>query len=336
MNILITGSAGFIGHHLSKHLLEKGYDVIGLDNMNKYYDINLKIERNNVLRGISGKMNNGKYIFNEGDIRDKDLVSRILGNSKPVVIINLAAQAGVRYSIENPQAYIDSNIDGFSLLLELAKQYEIKLFIYASSSSVYGLNSSLPFKETDKTDQPASLYGATKKANELIAHSYSHLYEMKTIGLRFFTVYGPWGRPDMALFKFTKNIIEGEPIDLYNNGDMIRDFTYIQDIIISIGLLLEIELSVMNDSNKSSIFEIFNIGNSNPCKLLKYVESLELQLNKKAIKNMLPMQPGDVRETYADVTKLENHTGYRPTTSVDDGIYHFVEWYKSYKGIEHF
>jgi UDP-glucuronate 4-epimerase len=332
--ILVTGAAGFIGSTLSKRLLAKGDQVIGLDNLNDYYDVNLKKAR---LAQIESHDN---FEFVQLDLEDRTGVADLFKNKKIDKVVNLAAQAGVRYSIENPLSYIDSNIVGFTNILEGSRHNNIKHLVYASSSSVYGLNTTMPFSVHNNVDHPISLYAASKKANELMAHTYSHLYNIPTTGLRFFTVYGPWGRPDMALFKFTKGIIEGTPIDVYNRGLMRRDFTYIDDIVE--GVIRVLDKTPESNPNwsgdtpdpSSSIapYKLYNIGNNNPVELMHYIETLEKALGKTAIKNLLPMQPGDVPATYADVSDLETDVGFKPQTSVEEGIGNFVEWYKKYYG----
>lgn len=333
MNILITGVAGFIGSTLANKLKKMKYNVIGIDNLNNYYDVSLKKDRLKNLNDI---------IFYEVDITNRERVDEIFKLEKPEVVVNLAAQAGVRYSIDNPIAYIDSNIVGFINVLEASRHNDIKNFIYASSSSVYGANESYPFSVHDNIDHPLSLYAATKKANELMAHTYSNLYNMPTTGLRFFTVYGPWGRPDMALFKFTKNIIEGEPIDVYNNGDMLRDFTYVDDIVEAISRLVKKpatsnpEWSGKNPDPATSFapYKVYNIGNNNPVKLLDFIEAIEQNVGKKAIKNMMPLQPGDVPSTYANVDALYDDIGFKPKTSINDGVRKFIQWYMNYYNIK--
>lgn len=330
--ILVTGAAGFIGSTLSKRLLARGDEVIGLDNLNDYYDINLKKAR---LAQIESHSN---FEFVQLNLEDRTAVADLFKNKKIDKVVNLAAQAGVRYSIENPLSYIDSNIVGFTNILEGSRHNNIKHLVYASSSSVYGLNTTMPFSVHNNVDHPISLYAASKKANELMAHTYSHLYNIPTTGLRFFTVYGPWGRPDMALFKFTKGIIEGTPIDVYNRGLMRRDFTYIDDIVEGVIRVLDKtpesnpNWSGDNPDPSSSIapYKLYNIGNNNPVELMHYIETLEKALGKTAIKNLLPMQPGDVPATYADVADLETDVGFKPQTSVEEGIENFVQWYKKY------
>ena len=337
MEILVTGSAGFIGFSLCKKLLGKGISVVGIDNLNSYYDVKLKEERNNELKKISS-ISIGKYEFFEGDIADNSFIKHIFKKFKIKYVVNLAAQAGVRYSIENPFAYIQSNIVGFSNIIEASKINEVKHFIYASSSSVYGGNKRMPFKEEQNVDHPISLYAATKRSNELIAHSYSHLFDLPCTGLRFFTVYGPWGRPDMALFLFTKSILLNEPINIFNNGDMVRDFTYIEDITESIFRLIykipinntDFDFFNPNPSKSWSKFKIFNIGNSKPTPLIKYIEAIEKNLGVKSKKNYLPMQPGDVKATESDNSELEEWVQFKPKTSIEDGVGKFVHWYKDF------
>jgi UDP-glucuronate 4-epimerase len=330
--ILVTGAAGFIGSTLSKRLLARGDQVIGLDNLNDYYDVNLKKAR---LAQIESHDN---FEFVQLDLEDRAGVADLFKNKKIDKVVNLAAQAGVRYSIENPLSYIDSNIVGFTNILEGSRHNNIKHLVYASSSSVYGLNTTMPFSVHNNVDHPISLYAASKKANELMAHTYSHLYNIPTTGLRFFTVYGPWGRPDMALFKFTKGIIEGTPIDVYNRGLMRRDFTYIDDIVEGVIRVLDKTPEpnpnwsgdTPDPSSSIAPYKLYNIGNNNPVELMHYIETLEKALGKTATKNLLPMQPGDVPATYADVADLETDVGFKPQTSVEEGIENFVQWYKKY------
>ena len=314
MKILVTGSAGFIGYHLCNSLLNDGYDILGIDNINNYYNKNLKLDRLEILN----KYNN--FNFKKIDISNRENVAKIFKNFKPYKVINLAAQAGVRFSIENPYAYIDSNIIGFINLIEISKQNDVNGFIYASSSSVYGGNKKLPFSESDMTNDPISLYGATKKSNELIANSYSSLYGLNTTGLRYFTVYGPWGRPDMAYFSFTKKILAEEPIEVYNNGKMKRDFTFIDDIILGTKSALE----------KNYKCEIFNLGNNKNEELMDLIKVLENELSKEAIVKFLPMQSGDVIETYANIEKSIEKLNFNPKTSIQDGIPKFIDWFKKY------
>lgn len=332
MKVLITGAAGFIGYSLSKELLTRGYDIIGVDNMNNYYEVSLKNARLSNLKTVDA------FKFFQFNIEDRDKVKRLFANNQVDVVINLAAQAGVRYSLENPHTYIDSNIVGFMNILEACRYNKVQQLIYASSSSVYGANTSLPFSVHDNIDHPLSLYAATKKANELMAHTYSSLYGLPTTGLRFFTVYGPWGRPDMALFKFTKNIIEGNQIDVYNNGEMMRDFTYVDDIVEAISRLVE-KKAIPNpkwsgkrpDPGSSyAPYKIYNIGNNNPVNLLDFIEVIEEKVGRKAIKNYMPLQAGDVLATYADVEDLYRDIDFRPQTSIKDGVGKFVDWYIDY------
>ena len=347
MSILVTGSAGFIGFHLCKKLIENKFEVIGFDNMNNYYDVNLKSDRVKELKILANKFK-VKFNFIKGDLTINEDLNRVFDNknksniecleTKITCVINLAAQAGVRYSIENPSAYIQSNIVGFSNLIELARNNNVKHFIYASSSSVYGGNKKIPFKESDNVDHPISLYAATKKSNELIAHTYSHLFEMPTTGLRFFTVYGPWGRPDMALYKFTDLIMKNKPIKVFNYGNMTRDFTYIDDVIESVYRLInKLPYKEYNsgqqiyDSSKSwAPYRVFNIGNSKPTNLNYYIQAIEKNLNKKAKIILEDMQPGDVEKTYADTENLENWIDFKPSTSIDKGIKKFINWYLTY------
>ncbi len=330
--ILVTGAAGFIGSTLSKRLLARGDEVIGLDNLNDYYDVNLKKAR------LAQIENHSNFEFAQLNLEDRTAVADLFKNKKIDKVVNLAAQAGVRYSIENPLSYIDSNIVGFTNILEGSRHNNIKHLVYASSSSVYGLNTTMPFSVHNNVDHPISLYAASKKANELMAHTYSHLYNIPTTGLRFFTVYGPWGRPDMALFKFTKGIIEGTPIDVYNRGLMRRDFTYIDDIVEGVIRVLDKTPEpnpnwsgdTPDPSSSIAPYKLYNIGNNNPVELMHYIETLEKALGKTAKKNLLPMQPGDVPATYADVADLETDVGFKPQTSVEEGIENFVQWYKKY------
>ena len=332
MKILVTGTAGFIGYHLAKKLLELGHEVVGYDNINDYYDTNLKyarlselgikkdqIKENELVQSLSYP----KHKFIKANLEDSETLNKLFKTEKFDAICNLAAQAGVRYSIENPHAYISSNVVGFMNILEACRNYDVKNLSYASSSSVYGLNKSQPFKTTDMTDTPVSLYAATKKSNELMAHTYSHLYNIQTTGLRFFTVYGPWGRPDMAPMLFTDAILNNSAIKVFNNGDMSRDFTYIDDIVD--GIVKVIEKPSLN-------FDIYNIGNNSPIQLLDFIETLEKSIGKKAERNFLPMQEGDVVSTYADVIGLINNFNYKPDTKLADGIEQFVKWYKEFYG----
>jgi len=333
MNILVTGAAGFIGFHLSKLLLKKGFNVIGLDNINDYYDPNLKLDRLKIL-GIKSnedciynqKFEKDNFKFIKLNLEDKENLLKLFESENIDIVCNFAAQAGVRYSLTNPDTYIQSNIVGFHNILECCRIYKIKHLIYASSSSVYGLNKKIPFSVNDSVDNPISLYAATKKSNELMAHSYSHLYNIPTTGIRFFTVYGPWGRPDMALFIFTKSIIEGKNIDVYNYGKMMRDFTYIDDIIKGVYKI------IINKKNKK--FSIYNIGNNNSIELLDFIICIEKKLGKIAKKNMLPIQSGDVVKTWANVDGLIKDYGYSPSTNIKNGVDKFINWYLKYYKIE--
>ena len=313
--ILVTGVAGFIGSFVADALLKRGDKVIGIDNINEYYDPSLKEAR---LKHFFNGNNN--FTFYKIDFSDYEEMEKIFEKHKIDKICHLGAQAGVRYSLENPFVYLKSNINGTVVIFELARKFGIKTIIYASSSSVYGGNKKIPFSTEDRVDKPISIYAATKKADELIAHAYHHLYGIKMTGLRFFTVYGPWGRPDMALFKFTKNIIENKPIDVYNKGDMERDFTFVADIV----------SGVLSALDKEWDFEIFNLGNNKPVKLMEFIEVLESVLGKKAEKNLLPMQPGDVPTTFADISSAEKQLDYSPKTDLKEGIKAFVDWYKGY------
>ncbi len=337
MKVLVTGAAGFIGYHVCRKLIGENIEVIGIDNLNNYYDVKLKEDRINELFTIS-KTDKNLFEFLKIDIADKNNLETIFKKFQIEKVINLAAQAGVRYSIENPDAYIQSNLVGFGNILECCRHYKIKHLVYASSSSVYGGNENLPFSELDSVDHPVSLYAATKKANELMAHSYSSLYELPSTGLRFFTVYGPWGRPDMALFLFTKAIIEKKKINVFNHGNMIRDFTYIDDIVESLFRVLNKPPSFdplfdKKDPNPGSSwvpYKVFNIGNSDPIELIKYIEAIEDSLGVQSVKNYLPMQKGDVASTAADTSSLESWIGFKPETNVKEGVDKFVEWYISY------
>lgn len=326
---LVTGAAGFIGFFLSKSLLEKGAEVIGLDNVNDYYDVSLKEARLNILNSFD------KFTFIKADLADKASVNEVFEKFRPDIAINLAAQAGVRYSIENPDAYIGSNIIGFYNVLEACRHYPVEHLVYASSSSVYGANKKIPFSTDDKVDNPVSLYAATKKSNELMAHCYSKLYGIPATGLRFFTVYGPMGRPDMAYFSFTKKILNGEAINIFNNGNMERDFTYIDDIVMGIENIL---CNPPKENEDRVKYKIYNIGNNKPEKLMDYIECLEKALSKeygrevKAEKKFLPMQPGDVPRTYADVSELERDFGFKPDTPIEEGLQKFADWYKEFYG----
>ena len=336
MNFLVTGAAGFIGFFLSDALLRRGERVIGVDNLNDYYDVQLKKNRLSCLEA------HPNFTFHHLDIADREAMEHLFDTHPFDVVINLAAQAGVRYSIDNPNAYIDSNVVGFANILEGCRKIRPTHLIYASSSSVYGMNKKVPFSTDDRVDHPVSLYAATKKSDELLAHSYSHLFSIPTTGLRFFTVYGPWGRPDMAYFKFAKAILEGQPIDIYNHGRMQRDFTYIDDIVEGIIQLIDhppIGRSSQPDDDLTTVtdeaplpppYALYNIGNNTSVSLMTFIKTLESLLGKKAQKNMLPMQPGDVPITYADIDPLTRLTGFRPKTTIDEGLQRFIKWYKNY------
>ena len=333
--ILITGAAGFIGYHLSQKLLKEGYEIYGIDNLNSYYDPALK-----QARLVQLQVSNFK--FQQLDLQNYEGLTKVFTEFQPDIVINLAAQAGVRYSLENPRSYIESNLDGFFNILEASRQHGVNNFIYASSSSVYGNNEKSPFSETDNVDHPVSLYAATKKSNELIAHTYSHLYKMTTVGLRFFTVYGPWGRPDMAYYFFTKAILEGKKIQLFNQGLNLRDYTYIDDIVESIKRMLDgfdsLQPAVENDqytATKSPYYHLFNIGGSNPVPVLEFVEILENALGKKAIRELVGFQAGDVFSTEAETKTLESFINFKPTITLKEGLGEFVEWYLRYYRIPH-
>ena len=319
--ILVTGAAGFIGYHLSKKLLSQGVSVTGFDNINDYYDVNLKYARLKELEPYDN------FNFIKGDLADKTAVGKLFAENKFDIVVNLAAQAGVRYSIDNPQAYMESNVIGFFNILEACRHNPVEHLLYASSSSVYGNQKKTPFSTDDDVSKPISLYAATKKSNELMAYTYSHLYSIPTTGLRFFTVYGPYGRPDMAYFSFTQKIVKGETIKIFNNGDMYRDFTYVDDIVKGIENMLCNPPEADENGDRATVY---NIGNNSPEKLMYFVETLEKALGKTAVKEFLPMQPGDVYQTYADVTPLIEKFGFKPSTSIEEGIGKFVEWYKEY------
>ena len=333
MQILVTGAAGFIGMHLSERLIAAGHKVTGLDNLNDYYDVTLKQARLARLEALGPA-----FQFIKAELADRAEIEQIFSQVQFDVVVNLAAQAGVRYSIENPHSYIDANIQGFLNILEGCRAQKVQHLIFASSSSVYGMNRQMPFSESDHADHPMALYGATKKANELMAHSYANLYDLPCTGLRFFTVYGPWGRPDMALFLFTKAILADEPIQVFNHGEMVRDFTFVDDIVEGIVRLTEkpaaadpqFDASIPDPAISSVPYRIFNIGNGQPVPLMHYIEALEEALGKTAIKEMLPMQPGDVPVTSADTSKLGAWVGFRPNTPVVEGVRRFVDWYRSY------
>ena len=332
MKVLITGSAGFIGSALALQLLQRGDEVIGIDNLNDYYDVSLKQARLQRTLDFDG------YTDVRLDMEDREGVAEVFRKHQPQRVVNLAAQAGVRYSLINPHAYVDTNLVGFTNILEGCRHNGVEHLVYASSSSVYGANTSMPFSVHDNVDHPVSLYAASKKANELMAHTYSHLYQLPTTGLRFFTVYGPWGRPDMALFLFTKNILAGKPIDVFNYGNHRRDFTYIDDIVEGVVRVIDnvaapnLEWSgdAPDSASSKGPYRLYNIGNNQPVELMHYIEVLENCLGKKAEKNLLPLQPGDVPDTYADVSDLVRDVGYKPDMSVEQGVANFVEWYRDY------
>jgi len=332
MKILVTGAAGFIGFHTAQYLLDRGDTVIGIDNLNAYYDPSLKEAR------LSQLKNNDRFSFHKIDLTDKEAIYSVFKSDSPERVIHLAAQAGVRYSLENPYAYIDSNITGFMNILEACRYNPVKHLVFASSSSVYGSNTLMPFSVKHNVDHPLSIYAATKKSNELMAHTYSHLYGIPVSGLRFFTVYGPWGRPDMALFIFTKKILNGETIDVFNNGQHKRDFTYIDDIVEGVVRVSDNVATSNADWNSDkpdpatskAPYRLYNIGNNAPVELMYFIELIEKNLNKKADKNYLPLQPGDVPGTYADVDALIDYVDYSPSTSIETGIENFIKWYRDY------
>jgi UDP-glucuronate 4-epimerase len=348
MKILITGAAGFIGFHLVEKLILENHLVYGLDNFNTYYDVNLKYSRTKQHGIIPEELEYGKlvqsykyenYYFVKGDISDKAFLDTCFDRNKFDLVINLAAQAGVRYSIENPTSYIDSNINGFMNILEGCRNFNVHKLIYASSSSVYGMNKKQPFSTQDNVDFPISLYAATKKSNELFAHTYSHLFNISTVGLRFFTVYGPWGRPDMAYFNFTNKILKGQPISIFNNGELKRDFTYIDDIIEGINSIIKENQNPQKSlqegyknaiTNSKSPYRIYNIGNNKPVKLMEFVEAIQTACERKAILEYYPMQPGDVPITYADISDLESDFNFSPKVKISEGIQKFVNWYRKY------
>jgi UDP-glucuronate 4-epimerase len=355
MKILITGTAGFIGYHLANRLLSRGDEVVGLDCINDYYDVNLKYDRlaeagvsvGSMQSAVRSPQAGGRYLQSEKypnyrfikvHLEDKEALELVFTENQFDAVVNLAAQAGVRYSLTNPGAYIQSNIVGFANILEGCRHHGVKHLVYASSSSVYGLNESMPFSTSDNVDHPVSLYAASKKSNELMAHTYSHLYGLPTTGLRFFTVYGPWGRPDMALFLFTKAILAGEPIQVFNYGNMVRDFTYVDDIVEGVVRVIDHapqgnphwDGKAPGPSSSKAPYKIYNIGNNNPVKLMDFIAALEEKLGRTAQKNMMPLQPGDVPATYADVDDLVRDLAYRPATSIREGIDAFIEWYNAY------
>ncbi|MGQ2982077.1 NAD-dependent epimerase [Flavobacterium sp.] len=334
MKILVTGAAGFIGYHLCERLLAMDHEVVGLDNINDYYDVNLKLGRLAQLgieavaenAALSNSSSHTNFSFVKMGLEDRENLPQLFEGQKFDIVCNLAAQAGVRYSIENPFAYVESNISGFMNILECCRHHNVKNLVYASSSSVYGLNDKIPFSTTDNVDLPISLYAATKKSNELMAHTYSHLFGIKTTGLRFFTVYGPWGRPDMAMFLFTDAILNDKPIKVFNEGKLSRDFTYIDDIVEGIVATLF--------STDPTLYKVYNIGNSKPVELLSFISEIEKSTGKEAKKDYLPMQPGDVERTWADVDDLKNDLGYSPDTDISVGVKRFVDWYKMYYKID--
>ena len=334
MRVMVTGAAGFIGAALSQRLLDRGDEVFGYDELNEYYDVRLKLAR------LERLQRHGSFAFARASLEDREAMEAAFAKFAPERVVHLAAQAGVRYSLSNPRAYIDSNIVGFINVLEACRHGRIGHLVYASSSSVYGGNKTLPFSVRDSVDHPLSLYAATKKANELMAHTYSHLYGVPTTGLRFFTVYGPWGRPDMALFLFTRNILAGKPIDVFNHGHHTRDFTYVDDIVEGVMRTLDrvpqpdpaYDAAHPDPSRSSAPYRVYNIGNHRPVQLLHYIEVLEDKLGRKAQRNLLPMQPGDVADTEADVEELMRDTGYQPSTPVEVGISRFVDWYREFYG----
>ena len=330
--VLITGAAGFIGYHLALKYLMQGRPVVGFDNLNHYYDVSLKEARLARLRAMPG------FAFVQADLADRDAVDAVFANHRFEIVINLAAQAGVRHSLDDPRSYIRSNLDGFANILEACRHHGVRHLLYASSSSVYGANTKMPFSVHQNVDHPVSLYGATKKANELLAHSYSHLFDLPTTGVRFFTVYGPWGRPDMALFLFAKAILAGEPIKVFNHGDMERDFTYIDDIVEGVYRLADLpsqanaswDGSDPDPASSAAPWRVYNIGNNRPVPLLRLIEILESNLGRTAIKEFLPIQPGDVPATFADIEDLTAISGFRPSTSIEDGVARFIDWYRGF------
>ena len=334
MKILVTGAAGFIGYHLVKSLIEANHEVIGLDNINDYYSTNLKFDRLKELGinkdsakdflSLNGSNLFQNFKFVRMNLEDRENLPKLFKDEKFDLVCNLAAQAGVRYSIENPETYIDSNIVGFLNILECCRNHNIKKLVYASSSSIYGNNEKIPFEETDNTDKPISLYAASKKSNELMAHTYSHLFKLNTIGLRFFTVYGSWGRPDMAYYLFADAITKDKAIKVFNNGDLSRDFTHIEDIVIGV------KSALLSDSSTKNFYELYNIGNNKPVVLTKFIETIEKYLGKKAIKKMLPMQDGDVKKTWASISKITKDYNFQNNVSLDQGIKEFINWFKVY------
>ena len=339
MRVLVTGNAGFIGFHLVRRLLQRGDEIVAVDAVNDYYDVELKERRLELLQAEADRAG-ANYSFVKGNLAERETLERAFDGDPIDRVIHLAAQAGVRYSLVNPHAYVESNLIAFTNMLEACRHADVPHLTYASTSSVYGANTSMPFSEKDGVDHPLQFYAASKRANELMAHSYSHLFRLPTTGLRFFTVYGPWGRPDMALFLFTKKIMAGEPIQLFNNGNHTRDFTYVADIVEGIVRASDDiarpnpdwESDHPDPSTSNAPFRIFNIGNNSPVPLTAYVEAIERCLNKKAVREYLPLQPGDVPSTFADVSALEAAVGYKPTTTIEDGVKQFVDWYREYYG----
>ncbi|MEN9678758.1 MAG: UDP-galacturonate 4-epimerase [Verrucomicrobiota bacterium] len=335
MRVLVTGAAGFIGYHLARTLLDRGDTVIGLDNLNDYYDVRLKEARLERLRG------HANFEFHRISLSDRAPLSELFRASRPQRVLHMAAQAGVRFSLQSPDVYVESNLVGFLNVLEGCRHHGVEHLVYASSSSVYGANTRMPFSVHDNVDHPLSLYAATKKANELMAHSYSHLFRLPATGLRFFTVYGPWGRPDMALFLFTRSILEGRPIDVFNEGRMQRDFTYVDDVVEGVLRVMERvptpdlawDGTAPDPGSSRAPYRIYNIGNDQPAELSRLIECLESSLGRTAVKRMLPMQPGDVPATWANVEDLVRDTGFRPATALEDGVRNFVNWYRSYYGV---
>jgi len=335
---LVTGTAGFIGFHYALRLLRSGHDVVGFDCVNDYYSVSLKRDRLKLIEQVAAQPGSGTFQFVEADLADQAAVEKVFANYSFDRVVHLAAQAGVRYSVTHPRAYVQSNLVGFINILEGCRHAQVPHLTYASSSSVYGANQSIPFSVCDNVDHPLSLYAATKKANELMAHTYSHLYQLPTTGLRFFTVYGPWGRPDMALFLFTKAIIEGSPIDVFNHGRMMRDFTYIDDIVEGIYRTSQTIAAPNPDwsgitpdpSTSNAPYRVYNIGNNQPVSLERFIEVIEAELGMTATKNYLPMQQGDVAETYADIDALSEAVGFRPSTTIETGVKAFIQWYRSY------
>ncbi|AWB66845.1 protein CapI [Saccharobesus litoralis] len=321
MKYLVTGAAGFIGFHCAQQLLKQGHQVVGIDNLNNYYPVTLKESRLAQLKSFDS------FVFIKLDIADRDAMADLFAEQRFDIVIHLAAQAGVRYSIDNPYAYADANLLGHLAILEGCRHTQVKHLVYASSSSVYGLNDSLPFSTADRVDKPVSFYAATKRSNELMAHTYAHLFAIPISGLRFFTVYGPWGRPDMALFKFTKAILNGQPIDIYNEGNLARDFTYIDDIVEGV---LRVASHIPNKETGHELYRLYNIGNGSPVKLLDFVNAIEQALDKQAIKNLMPMQAGDVYRTWADTSQLAQELNYKPSMDLQTGVAKFVDWYRDY------